>query len=65
MKSTRLQHADGGWSLTDLGTWKRRDGTPLETRSDGYATGLVVLVLERESGYIGQGTTYSAGSCMA
>jgi squalene-hopene/tetraprenyl-beta-curcumene cyclase len=41
-----LQHKDGGWSLTDLGTWKRRDGTPLETRSDGYATGLAVLVLE-------------------
>ena len=41
-----LQHNDGGWSLTDLGTWKRRDNTPLETRSDGYATGLVVLVFE-------------------
>jgi hypothetical protein len=41
-----LQHKDGGWSLTDLGTWKRRDGTPLETRSDGYATGLAVLVLK-------------------
>ena len=42
----RLQHADGGWSLTDLGTWKRRDNTPLEMRSDGYATGLIVLVRE-------------------
>ena len=41
-----LEHADGGWSLTDLGTWKRRDGTPLEKHSDGYATGLAVLVLE-------------------
>jgi len=41
-----LQHEDGGWSLTDLGTWQRRDKTPLETRSDGYATGLVVLALE-------------------
>ncbi len=40
------QHADGGWSLTDLGTWARRDKTPLETRSDGYATGLIVLALE-------------------
>ena len=40
------QHADGGWSLTDLGTWERVDNTPLETRSDGYATGLAVLVLE-------------------
>jgi hypothetical protein len=36
----------GGWSLTGLGTWKRMDETPLETRSDGYATGLSVLVLE-------------------
>ena len=43
----RLQHADGGWSLTDLGAWKRRDGAPLETRSDGYATGVTVLVLEQ------------------
>ncbi|MGA9585883.1 MAG: hypothetical protein WBQ95_11185 [Terracidiphilus sp.] len=42
----RLQQEDGGWSLAELGTWKRRDNTPLETRSDGYATGLVVLVLE-------------------
>jgi hypothetical protein len=43
------QHSDGGWSLTDLGTWERRDKTPLETRSDGYATALIVLALE-ESG---------------
>ena len=43
---TRLQHADGGWSTTDLGPWKRVDGTPLETRSDGYATALIVLVME-------------------
>ena len=40
------QRADGGWSLTDLGTWKRVDDTPLETRPDGYATGLLVLVLK-------------------
>jgi squalene-hopene/tetraprenyl-beta-curcumene cyclase len=45
----RLQHEDGGWSLTDLGTWQRRDKTPLETRSDGYATGLIVLVLEESA----------------
>jgi len=42
----RGQHPDGGWSLSDLGPWERRDGTPLETRGDGYATGLIVLVLE-------------------
>lgn len=40
------QRDDGGWSLTDLGTWKRVDNTPLETRSDGYATGVVILALE-------------------
>jgi squalene-hopene/tetraprenyl-beta-curcumene cyclase len=40
------QRDDGGWSLSDLGTWKRVDNTPLETRSDGYATGVVTLALE-------------------
>jgi squalene-hopene/tetraprenyl-beta-curcumene cyclase len=42
------QHPDGGWSLTDLGqgTWKRHDDTPFDLRSDGYATGIVVLALE-------------------
>jgi hypothetical protein len=43
------QRPDGGWSLTDLGTWQRRDSTPLETRPDGYATGLTVLILEETS----------------
>jgi squalene-hopene/tetraprenyl-beta-curcumene cyclase len=42
------QRPDGGWSLSSLvGTWERYDGTPLVTNSDGYATGLVVLVLEQ------------------
>ncbi len=45
MQLYRIQHPDGGWSTTDLGTWKRRDKTPLETRSDGYATGLVELAM--------------------
>jgi hypothetical protein len=40
------QQDDGGWSLGDLGTWQRMDSTPIETRSDGYATGLVVLAFE-------------------
>lgn len=40
------QSTDGGWSLSRLGNWERRDKTPLETRSDGYATGIVVLALE-------------------
>jgi squalene-hopene/tetraprenyl-beta-curcumene cyclase len=46
----RLQHPDGGWSLTDLGPWARVDKTPLETRSDGYATALIVLVREEIGG---------------
>jgi squalene-hopene/tetraprenyl-beta-curcumene cyclase len=41
------QQADGGWSLASLvGSWKRRDGTPLELKSDGYATGLITLALQ-------------------
>jgi squalene-hopene/tetraprenyl-beta-curcumene cyclase len=43
------QRGDGGWSLADLGAWKRVDDTPLETRPDGYATGLTVLVLEEST----------------
>jgi squalene-hopene/tetraprenyl-beta-curcumene cyclase len=41
------QQADGGFSLSSfVGAWKRHDGTPLETRSDGYATGVVTLALQ-------------------
>jgi len=43
----RLQQDDGGWSMSSLGPWKRGDGTPLDTNSDGYATGLIALVLEQ------------------
>ncbi len=41
------QHSDGGWSLTSLGKWKRQDGTPLDERSDGYATGLTIYALKQ------------------
>ncbi|OAI56073.1 hypothetical protein AYO49_04865, partial [Verrucomicrobiaceae bacterium SCGC AG-212-N21] len=42
------QHDDGGWSMTDLAPWKRKDGKPLDpTRTDGYATGLCALVIAR------------------
>jgi squalene-hopene/tetraprenyl-beta-curcumene cyclase len=47
------QHEDGGWSLAELGStaqgksaWKRHDATPFDLRSDGYATGMIVLALE-------------------
>jgi len=43
------QRADGGWALATLGSWKRTDGTALDAASDGYATGLMALVL-RQSG---------------
>jgi squalene-hopene/tetraprenyl-beta-curcumene cyclase len=39
------QQADGGWSLTSFGSWKRRDGTALVTKSDGVATGLAVVAM--------------------
>jgi len=42
-----LQREDGGWGLGSLGAWKRRYNTSLETASDGYATGLVVLALKQ------------------
>ncbi len=42
------QRPDGGFSLSNLvGDWKRRDKTPLDPRSDGYATGLVTLALQQ------------------
>ena len=40
------QHDDGGWSLSSLGTWLRSDGTSQQSESDGYATGLVLRVLQ-------------------
>jgi squalene-hopene/tetraprenyl-beta-curcumene cyclase len=42
------QQSDGGWSASSLvGTWKRKDKTPLVTKSDGYATGLVTYALQQ------------------
>jgi len=46
-EAMRLQREDGGWSLTSLGMFERRDATPLDTESDGYATGLVTYALQR------------------
>jgi len=40
------QHPDGGWSMTDLGPWVRRDASQPRTVSDGYATAVATLVLE-------------------
>jgi squalene-hopene/tetraprenyl-beta-curcumene cyclase len=41
------QQSDGGWSTAALGAYTRLDNTPLETGSDGYATGLVTLALQQ------------------
>jgi squalene-hopene/tetraprenyl-beta-curcumene cyclase len=42
------QQPDGGWSLSALsGSWKRHDSTPQESKSDGYATGLITLALQQ------------------
>jgi squalene-hopene/tetraprenyl-beta-curcumene cyclase len=42
------QQPDGGWNTSSIvmATWKRRDGTPLDAGSDGYATGLATFVLQ-------------------
>jgi squalene-hopene/tetraprenyl-beta-curcumene cyclase len=57
------QQDDGGWSLPSLGAFVRKDGTPQETASDGYATGLVVCVLEtagvsKEDSRLARGLTW-------
>ena len=44
--TARSQQDDGGWSVSSLGTFKRQDGTPLDARSDGYATGLITFALQ-------------------
>jgi squalene-hopene/tetraprenyl-beta-curcumene cyclase len=54
------QQSDGGWELSSLAyprsgwglskllrAWIREDGTSQERKSDGYATGLIVLVLQQ------------------
>jgi squalene-hopene/tetraprenyl-beta-curcumene cyclase len=42
------QREDGGFSTSQLiGPWKRHDDTPLDTSSDGYATGLIAYALEQ------------------
>ena len=42
------QRQDGGFSMSQMiGPWKRHDDTPLDTSSDGYATGLIAYALEQ------------------
>jgi squalene-hopene/tetraprenyl-beta-curcumene cyclase len=42
-----LQQADGGWSLSGFGSWTRSDKSAPDTRSDGFATALATLALQR------------------
>jgi squalene-hopene/tetraprenyl-beta-curcumene cyclase len=45
-EALKQQREDGGFSLSTFAAgWKRHDNTPLETKSDGYATGLVTYAL--------------------
>ena len=43
------QRDDGGWSASTLvmKDWKRHDGTPMDSASDGYGTGLMVVALQQ------------------
>jgi squalene-hopene/tetraprenyl-beta-curcumene cyclase len=42
------QREDGGFSTSSLvGSWKRKDDSPFDTESDGYATGLIAFALEQ------------------
>jgi squalene-hopene/tetraprenyl-beta-curcumene cyclase len=57
------QQADGGWSLAGLGKYVRHDKTPQATESDGFATGLVLYVLQsagllRSDARIGRGLAW-------
>ena len=41
-----MQMADGGWSTAAIGSYKRQDGSAIDTGSDGYATALATLALQ-------------------
>ena len=43
------QREDGGWSESALvmKEWKRKDGTSMDSASDGYGTGLMITALEQ------------------
>jgi len=43
----RQQNADGGWNSFALDPYARKDHSPAPTASDGYATGIAVLALEK------------------
>src|SRR3954452_23386896 len=61
----RAQQEDGGWSTASMGSWKRADGSPLDTHSDGYATGLATLALESAAKGCGAGAPACGGTAPA
>jgi hypothetical protein len=61
------QQEDGGWGLPSLGRYVRSDGTTQETASDGYATGLVLHILQtaglaKDNAKIAKGLTWLASN---
>src|SRR3954464_11805147 len=61
----RAQQDDGGWSTASMGSWKRADATPLDTHTDGYATGLATLALESAAKGCGTGAQACGGTAPA
>jgi squalene-hopene/tetraprenyl-beta-curcumene cyclase len=62
-EAVQAQNADGGWSASGLIGASGEPGLQRDPASDGYATGLVVLVLEeagvaREDGALQRGLTW-------
>jgi len=63
------QREDGGWSLPSLGRYVRSDGTAQQTASDGYATGLVLHILQtaglrKDDAKIAKGLTWLVSNQM-
>jgi squalene-hopene/tetraprenyl-beta-curcumene cyclase len=47
-ETVAMQREDGGFSMASMiPGWKRHDNTPIDSASDGYATGLVAYALEQ------------------
>ncbi|MCH2151879.1 MAG: hypothetical protein MK089_00885 [Phycisphaerales bacterium] len=47
LELSSLQQEDGGWSMSSLGNWPRRDGTAQLTSSEAYPTAFCIWVLRR------------------
>lgn len=45
-ETLKLQQADGGWSSVALFPWQRNDKSAMPSKSDGYATAVVLLAFQ-------------------